>query len=806
VSAIKISIGGRLDRSFRDSFIEARRLSREAANSVAKDWANRGALARGGQNAELVAARAIHAEQSRLNRDILKQQVAAAKQADAEGRRLARERARIELQAIRTRQREERQAQREREREERRIAAAAQMLDRQRSKALYRQYTGRDREIDRFATRSSQRATRFIFPRPAGVIGYAQRTASDLMRGVGVDISFAGGVSRAKELEDVSEQLSRNAWQPGQAGPAGMRVAGTTLAEEARAVAGRYGTKGGSLAVAEGRARFVSSTGDLESARAVTEDLAKLSAATGASFEDAMEAAAAISNKLGDVPDKSKKIYELMRGFAWQGKLGAVEISDMARNMPRLLSGVTRFEGDLAENMTKLGALAQMARGGPASSAREAATGVARMADLFVTPQRVKAMESIGLAKSDIFSKTGFVRNPFEIIKKALVLTKGEALPMRTAFASVMGSRPIDKLTDIYRKVGGGKKGLADVDAEIKRLTSGAGVGMSENIVNQMVAENSQTKAARAQRFQENLDRVTASMADRLVPALEQLAPMALRIATAFGNFVSWASENPGKAISLAISLAVGRALTESFMRGLFERVIKRSIGGGGAAGAVGGVGGVGGGAAGGGFIRNGPGLAGVLRNTTLGGALSAAGVGVGIGLGVYSAIDYGGKSAFNEGVKTTGDISKGLRDVHGADLGFALVEAENKLKKYQDDKGVVGGAGSWAMNLFGAGDEAEVKGLQKLIERKREEYDKFRVTGDLSEGDRAEIESRKQLENFGYGKQGEMDYAALAKATTDGLRGNTLDVRVTNAADLVKGGAGEGPSVDPNGRSGPNR
>lgn len=790
MAGIRATLGLALDRSVPESFAKLRAMSRQTSEAIARDAMVR----RGGgtsANPELIAARAAHAEQSRLNRDIFRQQMAAQRQVDAENKRLARQRTREELSAIRERQREERAAIRERERDERRSAAAAMSLNRQRSAAMWRDYTAREREIDRLATRSSHRATRFMFPRPEGALGFARRTGNEILRGMGVDISFGGGIARSNELQEASELLSQNAWQPGQAGAAGRRVSEAKLTEEARSTAERWGIKGGALGISEGRAKFVSVTGDLETARGLTEDLAKLSAATGVGFADAMEAASAISVKLGDVPDKAQKIYGLMRGFAWQGKLAAVEISHLAASMPRLISGVARFEGDIGTNMQKLGVLAQMARGGPAGTAKEAATGVARLSDLLVTPTRVKAMKKVGLKHEDIFNSEGLIRDPFEIIKKALTITGGDPLKMRVAFASVMGSRPVERFADIYRGAGGGQKGLAAIDEETKRIMSGGDVGMSDKMVQKLAEEYGQTRAVKARKFQESFDRITAGAADRLAPALEKLEEPTLRVASALANFVAWVPDNLGKTIALMAGYSISRALSESLFRALMEKAINSSFGRNAA-----GTWNVGSNANGWVTRRNAGG-----NLTSVGGTMGAIGTGVGIGAGVAAGLYFSGTQQYSSGVAKTDEISKTLVNAHGAELGQAIVEAETKRDQYRKDQGVFGGALNSLMNLFGAGDSAEMKGLSELLLKKKLEFAQWQnAGGKLSPEAQQDLEAQKLVS--GWRKEKELDPAALGRGVAEAMKGQIMQVRVTNAGDIGMNKGGGGPEVDDSGRA----
>lgn len=551
---ISVRIGAMLDSRSVDATLgdfkkKADKVAAETASTFARAERQRNAQAQRGARERVASERAAEREIE----STIRKQVAEERRAQQEIRRehqqTLREAARLRRQEIS----EANKAANEIARNERRLRQQA------------------DRERERFATRTSHRATRFLFPQPEGALGYARRVGHDVMRGMGMDWTLAGGLQRGRDLEEQAQLLSQNAYEPGQKGPAGTRVSAAALIAGARAAAAS-GVKGGSEEIIAGQSKFVSDTGDLQTARDLTREIAELSLATGAGFTDAMEASAAIANKLGDVPDKARKIAELMRGFAWQGKLGAVEISDMAKSMPRLLSGVTRFEGDLSENMIKLGALAQMARGGPASSAREAATGVARMADLFVTPARIKAMERMGLKHSDIFAKSGAIRDPFEIVKKALDITGGDPLKMKTAFNSIMGARPVERLTDLYRGAGRGAAGQAAVDAEIKRLTSGAGMGMSSAEVTRQAAESASTNNAKARKFQEELDRVADNLRAELLPTLESLEPKIKGLVEAFSFAVDFTSKNLGSAIMLAITGSIARGGLESGFRTIVDR------------------------------------------------------------------------------------------------------------------------------------------------------------------------------------------------------------------------------------------
>jgi len=625
------------------------------------------------------------------------------------------------------------------------------------------------RELERFASRTSYRATRFLFPRPEGMLGYAGRVGTDLLRGVGVDTSFGGGVRRAVELQRQAQILANNAYQPGQAGAAGIRVSAKELTDEAHKHAEAYGIEGGAETIIGGLTKFNKLTGDLRQGRDITADMVKLSAATGANFEDVMGAAAVLSKKLGEIPDKQKKIYELMRGFAWQGKLGAVEISDLASSMPRLLSGVTRFAGDTGINIAKLGALAQMARGGPASSAREAATGVARMADMFVKKTAIKNMKGIGLTESDLFVKGAGgarqVRDPFSIIMRALELTGGDPAKMMSAFRSTMGARPIERMIDLYRQGGGrGGGGIANVQKEIKMLMSGSGVGMSNEVVEDMAKRQSETMANKAQKFQDKLDRITESLAERLLPVLEQLAPDALKVAEAFSGVVKWAATNPGEAIVGAITLSIARAGLESG----FRRSIEQALG-------VGTPFQTGAMQAGSSMMK----FATVASNaiTVIAAAVAA------YELGKQGAESIAKRSAAEAG--ETGNVVDNLSLAHGADLAKSIAAAKEKVGKIKAQRAKRGGLdvglSDWLERVGGGRSQGQdLASTENMIRLKEQELSRYNATG------RAQRVSKLE--------------AGEAAMLADAISGRTLKVQVMNPPAA----AGNPSKVDPKGREPP--
>lgn len=484
-----------------------------------------------------------------------------------EGEAKKRERAfRAEARARRASLREEERALRdsirEHEKAERAKAKAAA--------AAVREQARYSRELDRFATRTSHRATRFFWPN-APLASGARRAAHDIMRGIGIDTTLSGAVGRGTQLQSAATALSTAGYLPGTAGPNGQRISAGTLGAEARAVGTQYALD--PAAVIEAQDQFVKLTGDLDMARKMMGSLAGLSIASGASLQDMAAAAGEVSNAFGDMgspEEKMKAIDQALRGLAAQGKIGAVEMRDYAKYMAHLGGTVGAFGGDRATRMMQFGAMAQLAKAyGGGTSAAVSARAVSGFRNILETPARRAKFKDYGVAIED---KRGLLRDPFAIIKDALASTQGETEPMKEMFANVIGARAVTGLANIYKQAGRGDKGMAAVDAELARMMKAD--SMTKEAVAEAVKQYEETTAAKAQRFQNNLDKIAETAAGKLIPALEKLAPMALRLAEQFGRVVQWAAENPGKAITAAIVASIARAGLESAFRLALDRAL----------------------------------------------------------------------------------------------------------------------------------------------------------------------------------------------------------------------------------------
>ena len=350
-------------------------------------------------------------------------------------------------------------------------------------------------------------------------IGFARSGAAAL----GVETDFGSLIGKSQGLDARAVDLSNSAYMPGQSGANGKRVNASDLTAQVRSTAMSTGMSNEDIM--GGLQGFVGKTGDLETARATLTDLAKLSKATGTSMEDMSKAAADVSTELGDVPDKGATINSIMRTVAGQGKLGAVEIKDMAKQMAKLAATAGGFEGTKEHNIATLGALAQVARiHGGATSAAMATTAVAGfVGDL----TKSKNINKLLAAHVDVFTDSTHTkkRDAEEIILSAFKATNGDQKKMSDLFGSRTSQRVVGGYSEVFDQAGGGKAGLKALDEMLAGIRDKQ---MSQGDVDASFAAAMNTSQSKVQVFNNQLEALAAQSKDQLMPALMSIAPVAL--------------------------------------------------------------------------------------------------------------------------------------------------------------------------------------------------------------------------------------------------------------------------------------
>jgi hypothetical protein len=367
----------------------------------------------------------------------------------------------------------------------------------------------------------------------------------------------------------------------------------------------------------EGLAGITGITGDLDTALKLLPQLAELSRATGSDLAKMSDAAGNVGLAFEGMTDSGKKaerIMGIMRGFAGQGKAGNVEIKDQAVQAAKLIASAGKFEGDNAENIMKLGAIMQSARGGGGAwNAASAATAVTSFTGVFGKGARRDAFAAEGIK---IDGDGGKIRAPEEIIADAIAKTGGDVTRMNKMFGSVTADRAVAKYVDVYRQ---GKEGLY-VDASGKKLGGRAaildtmsrmtkGVTMSKGDVkeaaSQRMHEIDAQMAVQQERFDQAVREKVIPALLKLVPEFERLVPMIVDLnAKALPAFIEliktvadFADKNKEIIQGIAehpIGAIMAAEVTKSIASAALGETVKRLL-----MSALGGVGGSAGGGAG---------------------------------------------------------------------------------------------------------------------------------------------------------------------------------------------------------------
>lgn len=375
---------------------------------------------------------------------------------------------------------------------------------------------------------------------------FGMSVVGDIAAGAGVDLNMGSQFTKATDLSSMAVQLSNQGYMPGQGGPNGRRQDPKDLERAAFEIGNKTGTSAND--VMEGMTAFVSRTGDLEAARGSMENLSRLSLATGSNLKDMAEAAGDASNQIGDIPNKAKVIDEVMRAVAGQGKLGAVEIKDMAKQMAKVAAQANLMEGDVGENIKLFGAIGQEARQrGGAASPQQAATSIGAMMDTFSKGARIHAFQAQGI---NIEGEGGKIRNIQKIITESLQKTqKSSASATNEAFGSLFASaqsrRAVRGFETSFRSTYAETKGTDQekmaaatkaVTEEFERLKS---VTMTTQEVQDSFNVAMGGGKAQANVFNNQLEQLAGQVKDQLTPAMIGLVPVVTHLTGEMGTLLT---------------------------------------------------------------------------------------------------------------------------------------------------------------------------------------------------------------------------------------------------------------------------
>lgn len=518
----------------------------------------------------------------------------------------------------------------------------------------------------------------------------AGSTAMQIARGAGVDLDLGSLIGKSVHMGKLATDLSNSGWQPQGDADARKRVPAAQLEAEARAAGNKSGLD--PMKALEGMRSFVGITGDLKSARELTGDLGVLARATGTEFEDMVTAAAEVNAKLGDTPNKGAVTLSVMRAIAGQGKLGAIEIRQMATEMAKVGSASKMFNMAPDQAMQMMGVLMQEARQvGGAKNASVAANAAMSFVTNLTKGSTIKNLSKGGIQPWADAGKTKLL-DPETIILASLFKTKGNMEKLGGMFKDKMSMTAVRGFATTYNNAPGDDKAkLQAVRDEFTRLKKAA---MGQGEVMEQFNTSMATPEAQIQLFNNKLSEIGGEIAGKVLPALIQLGPAIISGVESFGKLVAWAAENPGKALAAALTMSIARAGIDSILRTGIESLFDKARGGGGAGGGGG----------------------------KLGGALGALGTALTIAAAAVT-IEQVGEMVIDKVMKNQEDAEKRNLNAEAkamTDIGAARAAREGKRATFKD-----------AENL-----EATTKGLKQRLaaaEAAQDETDWFGIKGVVS-------------------------------------------------------------------------
>lgn len=673
MAAVRISVGAASDGSMRTVFKPMIEAAKEARAKIAAEFAGLGVSVANTFKLVPAAAQAAFAKVTAAENAAVAAGVSAVEKGEAQKRR--------------AREKSERDRQRDWEKEVRDVAKRAGQVG-------YNTQRYFDRTL-----------------RSAGGI------AMSVAKGAGVDLDIGSLVGKSVDFTKKATDLSNAAYQPNAPNPndpARTRVSAATIMAKMRE-AGNAAALDPTKAL-EGLQTFTGTTGDLKTGMEIIKDLGVLSRATGTGFEDMVAAAGEVSAKLGDIPNKGATVVSVMRAMAGQGKLGAVEVRDLTTQMAKLGAGASRFGQSTAESIVTMGAITQMARQqGGAKSASVAANAAMSLITGFTKGTTIKNLQKFGIQPfqdpGEGPGKNTKLLDPQTMILAMLMKSGGSQKILGKMINDKMAMTALAGYAKTYNDTKGTQTDkLNAVRGEFSRQRKAA---MGEGEVKESFGLSMQTPEAKMQLFNNKMSEVGAEIAGKVLPALERLAPMIIKGVDAFGKFVAWAAENPGKALAVALAGSIARAGIESVVRSGLESLLKSAAGAGGP----------------GGGSKLGAGL------STLGQALTIVATAVAIeqvGELIIDKVLDQKKMAENASanaevgaLNTTSDARAALEkgtysqanldalNKEEADLRRRLASAENYNKRVEMDPSHIGRLGSAALNYITGGGVGESSSAQ---------------------------------------------------------------------------------------------
>lgn len=400
-----------------------------------------------------------------------------------------------------------------------------------------------------------------------GVLGYGGG-----ILGLGTGFAAVGAIRNEMGVTASASTLANKAFNvPGETRTREQIRAGIVAQAKPLGISTGLGTE----SVIGGLSQFHAIAGRLGVGQAILPFLTQIADATGADIGDVGRTAGQIVQALGTRGlSESQMINEsqsIMAGMAGQAKVGSIEFADLATQMGKVMSATSGFDGKVSDLTKTMGAVAQLAISGAASSPEEAMTAILRFRDDAKKNQHRFAKHGI-----NVFADKGRtkMRDPMEIISAVLSKTQGDLVKSGKLFG-IRGMKAFEPFQTAFVAAGGGKSGAAAV---MELLDSIKGNDMS---VGEVKASAAFRREDPDKKFSIAVEKFNRSFGERLLPAVTQaipkfegLIPVLGDVASGGASLASWFMDNPFKGIGAIVaagvakdvaSAAVGKSLISSF-------------------------------------------------------------------------------------------------------------------------------------------------------------------------------------------------------------------------------------------------
>lgn len=561
-----------------------------------------------------------------------------------------------------------------------------------------------DEEI-REAQRSANARMAFSRQLAGRIVSDFRSTLGHATRIFGAITALGGGLSIANSFSNelkISKSAMALEIASDVPGKPGQKINAADATAKARAMGIQYGVSAAD--VLETQHAIIAKTGRGAESGRLTEAAMKIGTAEGA---DPKELGQAVASAMAQNPHLTvDEGINLMKAMVDQGKIGAIEVKDLAKIIPVLTKTATLYGGSQSDNQARLVTMAQHAittTGGP----EQAAVAVARFGDWMSSKKGAKALGARGF---NVFDKDGQLKPIDQLVSGVLQHGGNTAQGLGQMGMEGKAKSLIEAFQGTYNSAL--KAGKTHEEAANLALKSYREELTMRATDAKIESDLKKVQGTMAFQVAQNMEKLNTAIGMQLAPELVKLinaiashSDEIAKVMKSIGEFIAWAVEHPWKAIAIAGAAAFAKAVMVEVLASGARKILASALGGA-----------AGGGGGGGAGLLAGGGLA-TPTGAVVGTALAT------IGIGVQSAIltNAGTEDAANLAAKVRA-FNEGRRDdrvLSPEAVQKQIDEAQKRLDKASSFEQ----AGNLILGLGGAGmesaqrDYAQYKRDQGLVQ-----------------------------------------------------------------------------------------